>query len=181
MLLRTCLVEVHKDIVRCWNFKGEVLNSEEFGQLMLHLVQDIQATPDRSTRPNIDMISQFVSLVTAASAPIAPPVAILGLTYIFVQWLSTAVLENIPSVQRLLIAYTVDLISIMRELFDLTLQPNKVLATTWQELKEAFEAYERSPSRQRIHNSICSRSTQGEQIVTADGIREKIRDLVKEY
>jgi hypothetical protein len=24
MLLRTCLVEVHKDIVRCWNFKGEV-------------------------------------------------------------------------------------------------------------------------------------------------------------
>ena len=46
------------------------------------------------SRPNIDIISQFVSLVTAASAPIAPPVAILGLTYLFVQWLSTAVLEN---------------------------------------------------------------------------------------
>ena len=44
--------------------------------------------------PNIDIISQFVSLVTAASAPIAPPVAILGLTYIFLQWLSTSVLEN---------------------------------------------------------------------------------------
>ena len=44
--------------------------------------------------PNIDRISQFVSLVTAASAPIAPPVAILGLTYIFLQWLSTSVLEN---------------------------------------------------------------------------------------
>ena len=44
--------------------------------------------------PNIDMISEFVSLVTAASAPIAPPVAILSLTYIFLQWLSTTVLEN---------------------------------------------------------------------------------------
>jgi len=44
--------------------------------------------------PNIDIISQFVSLVTAASAPIAPPVAILGLTYVFLQWLSTTVLKN---------------------------------------------------------------------------------------
>jgi hypothetical protein len=86
-----------------------------------------------------------------------------------------------PSVQRLLIAYTVDLISVLRELFDLTLQPDKALATTWQELKEAFEAYERSPSRQRIHKSICSKSAQGEQIVTADDIREKVRDLVREY
>jgi hypothetical protein len=24
MLLRICLVEVHKDIIKCWNFKGEV-------------------------------------------------------------------------------------------------------------------------------------------------------------
>jgi hypothetical protein len=45
--------------------------------------------------PNVDIISQFVSLVTAASAPIAPPVAILGLTYIFVNWLSSAVLNNV--------------------------------------------------------------------------------------
>lgn len=44
--------------------------------------------------PNIDITSQFVSLVTAAFAPIAPPVAILSLTYIFLQWLSTTVLEN---------------------------------------------------------------------------------------
>jgi hypothetical protein len=35
-----------------------------------------------------------VTLITAASAPIAPPVAILGLTYLFVKWLSDAVLDN---------------------------------------------------------------------------------------
>ncbi len=51
---------------------------------------DIACSP-----PSFDIISQFVSLVTAVSAPIAPPVAILGLTYIFLNWLSTVVLENV--------------------------------------------------------------------------------------
>ena len=45
--------------------------------------------------PNVGMISDFVSLVTAASPLIAPPVAILGLTYIFLKWLSNAVLEKV--------------------------------------------------------------------------------------
>jgi hypothetical protein len=81
------------------------------------------------------------------------------------------------SVQRLLVAYTVDLISVLRELFDLTLQPDKALATTWQELKEAFEAYKRSPSCQHIHNRICSNSAQGEQNVAADDIRGKVREF----
>ena len=35
-----------------------------------------------------------MTLITAASAPIAPPVAILGLTYLFVKWLSDSVLDN---------------------------------------------------------------------------------------
>ncbi|KAI0245667.1 hypothetical protein BJV78DRAFT_1287354 [Lactifluus subvellereus] len=58
-LLRTCLLQVHKDIISCWNFKGEVLNSAEFGQLMLHLVQDVQVTPNVSTSPTIDTISSL--------------------------------------------------------------------------------------------------------------------------
>ncbi|KAF5347114.1 hypothetical protein D9756_010934 [Leucocoprinus leucothites] len=94
ILLRRCLVEVHKDIIKCWNFKGEVLNTDEFMQLMLHLVQDAHTKPDVSISPNIDKISQFVSLVTATSAPISLPIAILGLTYIFLQWLLTTTLEN---------------------------------------------------------------------------------------
>ncbi|KAF5348759.1 hypothetical protein D9756_009852 [Leucocoprinus leucothites] len=95
ILLCRCLVEVHKDIIKCWNCKGKVLNTDEFMQLMLHLVQDAHMKPDVSTyvliyylmhfdislsSPNIDKISQFVSLVTATSTPILLPVAILGLT-----------------------------------------------------------------------------------------------------
>lgn len=147
------------------------------------------------SRPNIATISQFVSLVTATSAPIAPPVAILGLSYIFLNWLSNNVLENMcvppicmiwyllqtprSDVQRLLIAYIVDLINGLRELFDFTVKPASALLPTWKELSEAFEAYERSFSRQRIHNSICSGAQQGEQILTADGLDEKVRALVR--
>ncbi len=69
LLLRDCLGKVHEDIITCWNFKGEVLNcryffrlywldlcshyqilnSPEFQQLMLRLVQDVH------TQPNVSM------------------------------------------------------------------------------------------------------------------------------
>ena len=136
-----------------------------------------------------------MDLVTAIKAPIAPPVAIPGLTHNFVQWLSITALENEyatlpPSydqifsltvrapVQRLLIAYTVDLIRVLRELFDITLRPDAKLVTTWRDLKEAFETYEQSHSRQHIHRSICSKSSQDGWIVTASDIRKKLRELV---
>ena len=180
---------------------------------MLHLVQDVEdnrGTPRcvlihitwwvltflLSSHLDFDKISQFVTLVTAASAPIAPPVAILGLTYVFVQWLSTAVLENVyvsfpicviwylltstrPQVQRLLITYTVDLISVLKELFDITLKPDLALTTTWNELKDAFEAYERSLTCRRIHNNIYSTTPQ-DQILTVDSLSQKIRELLEE-
>ena len=87
------------------------LNSAEFRQLMLCLVQDVytkpgvsRSAPDINFRdeffnlsfspPAVDVINNFVTLATSASAPIAPPVAILGLTYTFVNWVSTTTLEN---------------------------------------------------------------------------------------
>ena len=92
-------------------------------------------------------------------------------------YILTLLVMGRPSVQRLLIAHTVDLICVLRKLFDITLRPELLLTTTWTELREAFEAYERSYSRQRIHESICSRTTQ---TLTADGIGEKIRELLRE-
>jgi len=173
-LLRDCLMQIHKDIITCWNFEGKVLDSEEFKQLMLYLIQDVS----ERTQPQASAISQFVDLVTADD-PVAPPVAILGLTFNFVQWLSTTVLENEAPVQRLLIAYTVDLIRVLRELFDITLRPGSNLATTWPDLKEAFETYERSPSRRQIHRSICTNTPQDGWIVTPTDIRTKLRELLE--
>ncbi|KAH9022713.1 hypothetical protein EDB84DRAFT_490480 [Lactarius hengduanensis] len=173
MLLRDCIGEVHKDIIACWDFKGEVLNSPEFRQLMLCLVQDAHTRPNVSILPD-DTISRFVKLATATSAPVVPPVAILGLSYTFVEWLSTTLLENVPPVQRLLIAYIVDLVGVLREL---TLRPDLTLTTTWKELQVAFEAYERSYSRQRIHNSIYSNINRG-QYITVDDISRMVSELL---
>jgi hypothetical protein len=53
-------------------------------------------------------------------------------------------------------AYTVDLMNVLRELFDFTLRPGLDLTTDWEVLKEAFAAYEYSSSRQNIHNRIRS-------------------------
>jgi hypothetical protein len=86
-----------------------------------------------------------------------------------------------PSVQRLLIAYTVDLIGVLRELFDFTLKPDLALTTTWPVLQEAFQAYERSDCRERVHGSICSEYPQGEKVLTAGDVSEKVRELLKEY
>jgi len=180
LLLRDFLGQVHTDIISCWNFKGEVLNSSEFQQLMLCLVQDVH-TRNVAILPNVDTISQFVTLVTAASAPILPPAAVLGTTYIFLQWLSTAVLEDEPSVKRFLIAYTVDLIGISRKLFDITLRSEVDLTITWTELQEALVAYERSFSRERIHYIVCSNiyMSLGRRIPTLDDISRMFRELLR--
>jgi len=176
-----CLGKIHEDIITCWNFKSEVLNSHEFQQLMLFLVQDVHFQPGVSILPAVDVINQFVTLASSAAAPgpIAPHVALLGLRYTFVQWLSTTVQENTPSVQRLVMAYTVDLIRVLRELHDITHRPNLVLTASWVELQAAFEAYERSHSRQRIHERICSKTAHDE-ILSADEISQKVRELLQD-
>jgi len=172
-LLRDCLMDIHKDVVNCWNFKGEILHSEEVKQLMLYLVQDV-INGNRSHDSAPQRISQFVNLVTA---PILPPVAILDFTPRFVQCISTIVLVNEAPAQRLLFAYTVDLIRVLSELFNTTLRPDAKLTTTWPDLKVAFETYERSPSRRRIHKSICSSIPPDGWTLTANDISNGLREL----
>ncbi|KAJ7753673.1 hypothetical protein DFH07DRAFT_823986 [Mycena maculata] len=155
-LLRDALVRVHEDIIACWNFKDAkaVLTSDEFKHLMVYVVQDMKDGHPKSSLPEIDKINQFVSLCTAATASFAPPAAILGLTFLFVKWLSDAALENASEVHRVLLAYIMDLILVMEELFKIALQPKVFGRISWTELEEAFEAYGRTGSPVKIHEGI---------------------------
>jgi len=179
-LLRECLAHVHKDIVDCWNLRNgdQILNSVDFKQLMLYLVQDVLEESPTTAPPDLDRISQFVGLMTAATAPISPPIAILGLSYFFVKWVSDAVLNNIPSVERLIMAYSVDLILVLKSLFDFTLKPDLAGSANWEVLKEAFEAYERSHNAQQNHNVCRLAWQQNNQTLDRDSFRAKIRELV---
>ena len=84
-----------------------------------------------------------------------------------------------PSVQRFLIAYTVDLIGILRELFDHTLRPGSP-TPTWTELQEAIVAYELSSSLQRIRHGIFSKIPLSGPILTIDDISRTIRELLQD-
>jgi hypothetical protein len=77
--------------------------------------------------------------------------------------------------QRVLIAYIVDLIMVLIELFNITIRLELALTVTWDSLQEAFESYEKSSSRQRIHESIRSRKP----MVTTGEIRREIRRLLE--
>jgi len=185
LLLRECLVRVHQDIVTCWNIKNghEILKSQEFTQLMLYLVQDVSERRSHSSSPStIDKVNQFVSLVTAASAPIAPAVAILGLSYLFVKWLSDAVLENVPSVESVIMAYAVDLISVLKSLFHFTLMnPDFAEKANWEILKDAFEGYGRTEDLEQNHKVCRSTFHQNNQMMplNRDAFRAKLKVLLE--
>ncbi|KAF7344043.1 hypothetical protein MVEN_01693800 [Mycena venus] len=184
-LLRDCLFKVHRDIIACWNFKdaNTVLNGEEFKHLMLSVVQEMQEEgPIKSSPPDIEKINNFITLCTAASAAVAPPVAILGLTYLFVSWMLESPLQNVPNVQRVLIAYTVDLILVLEQLFDITLQFKLMGTVSWKELRDAFEAYYNSTSQHDIHKQVRSLVERRQQL-SSDlvGVRKNVEELVKKY
>ena len=71
----------------------------------------------------------------------------------------------------------------MRILFKVTLRAtNLAPMTTWTELQEAFETYQRSVGRQRNRDVICSKISlaPGEPILPPDGIDGMVRELLKE-
>ncbi|KAI9464867.1 hypothetical protein HD554DRAFT_2174933 [Boletus coccyginus] len=181
MLLWHCIAQVHQDIITCWNFKDEdkILGGTEFKQLMLYLVQDLQTrSPTTTPPPSLDVIAHFVSLVKASTIPIAPPVAILGLAYFFVKWVSEAVLQNAPEVERLFMAYTIDLIAVLKSLFDFTLKPDLIGTTNWEVLKEAFEDYERSQKRKEIHDACRSLYERNNRVLSREKFRQTIKNLL---
>ncbi|KAJ7200258.1 hypothetical protein C8J57DRAFT_1155211 [Mycena rebaudengoi] len=184
-LLRECLLQVHQDIIACWNMRDaeSMLNGDEFKHLMLYVIQDMQRETRTSSSPiDIEKLSGFVTLCTAASAAIAPPVAILGLTYFFVSWISNAVLENSPQVERVLIAYTVDLILVLEELFKMVLQPKAAGRASWNDLREAFEAYHRTTSQSTVHGAVSDLVENRWPLVTdLNLLRKSMDELVQKY
>jgi len=170
LILRDCLQKAHKDIISCWNFKdeGEVLNSPEFQDWMFRLVDDVQTVTRPSAKPaNVDED-------TSASTSLGPFVAAASAVASSARWLSMTLGQDYSKAQRLLIAYIVDLVKIMLELFDITLRVQVALTVHWVELQEAFEAYQRSPSCQSIHESIRSQKRS-----IADNLGREMRHLLE--
>jgi hypothetical protein len=78
--------------------------------------------------------------------------------------------------------YTVDLTTVLKWLFDIVLSRLHRSSGTisWLELKEAFEAYERSGSRRQIHDRIREIFQQGQQIPDLDNFQRIFLELVED-
>ena len=74
--------------------------------------------------------------------------------------------------QRLLISYTVDLISVLRNLF------NTGLTATWDGLQGAYEVYEGSGSRKNLHGRVLSNIMQGGHLLNKDEMSGMVRELL---
>ncbi|KAN0129083.1 hypothetical protein V8E53_013079 [Lactarius tabidus] len=124
---------------------------------------------------SVDEVNQMVALATSVSTSIVPAFAAMGLATLTIRWLSRTLGQNLSEAQRLLVAYIVDLIKVLIELFNITIRVELALTTTWASLQEAFEAYDQSSSRQSIHDSIRSKKP----MVTTGEIRREIRRLLE--
>jgi hypothetical protein len=77
-------------------------------------------------------------------------------------------------------AYTVDLIRVLESLFEFVIVPALLGRPTWPVLKEAFEAYKRSDSRQQTHRQICANFQQDRQIHNLNSFDRVIHELLGE-
>jgi len=74
--------------------------------------------------------------------------------------------------------YTIDLIAVLKSLFDFTLKPDLVGRTNWDVLKEAFEDYERSQKRKEIHDTCRSLYERNNRVLSREIFRQTIKNLL---
>jgi len=156
--------------------------------MMLFIVQDININQQSGgvplPGPDIGRLNEFLVLVSAASAHIAPPAAILGLSYAFFKWVIGAVVENVPDVQRLLMAYTIDLTLLLQTLFKLTFTPEYMGHPSWETLSSALNIYQGpqpdGPIRV-VHEKILSVVARWEGTMSRDIMSSNIAMIIKEY
>ena len=80
-------------------------------------------------------------------------------------------------VESIIMAYTVDLICVLKEVFYFTLMTPLAGETNWQGLQEAFEAYYRTHLVKRNHGSCQSASHKN---LDQKGFRDEIEALVRD-
>ena len=77
-------------------------------------------------------------------------------------------------------AYTIDLISVLKSLFDNTLKPDLVGTTNWEVLEEAFGNYERSNKRRKMYAPRRPLYASNNRVLTRDPFRWIVERLPDE-
>ena len=88
-----------------------------------------------------------------------------------------------PGSQSLMVAYSIDLILVMMELFDITLQPKLSGTVSWDALFEAFEAYAYEGSLQvgHLHDDVHALIERHKGKWVAGTMRGEVKRVVDKY
>jgi len=102
---------------------------------------------------NLDSISSALNVVTPISGPLAPVVATVGLSVMFVKWLSD-VYTSTPGVLRCLMGYIVDVTIVLEVLFWLKIGQPRLPSLSEDDIVAAFGMYHGTPSHLEVHSEI---------------------------
>ncbi|KAJ7226419.1 hypothetical protein C8J57DRAFT_1389595 [Mycena rebaudengoi] len=181
-----CLSSIHEEITDSWNFNdpGDLLNGPEFVKKIKTLAQLV--TPEVSeakswfeNADHIQALAGFGTTIIAATA--GPAVAAIGLSAVFIQWITQAY-NKTPETLRCFMGYIVDLTVVMGHLFLVVLSMNPPRGLTKEDIDEAVQKYQHAHMA-RVHREIrqyVNRAT-FPVILQSNKAEVKVKELIKEY
>ncbi|KAE9387343.1 hypothetical protein BT96DRAFT_927670 [Gymnopus androsaceus JB14] len=156
--LATCLGVIHTDILVVWDFEDPLmhLRSTEFKALMFQLVDDLadQGTPDpnKGLSIGLSMVGTIAGIVSALAGPAAPIVIPIAASLVLAKWVFDVYQRSHDTLRRLM-AYIIDLILIMQNIFWLVaINGNTKISRRLTKL--AFKSYAESAVKAQVHLEI---------------------------
>jgi len=183
--LEKCITTIHLEITSSWNFNDpqDLLNGQYFQEKLKTLVQLVvpeASNVDSWKFTNLDQTQTLIGIGTAITAAAAPAFAAMGLSAIFINWI-TSVYQRTPEVLRLLMGYIIDLTLVMDQLFIIVpVRPPRLV--TREHIDMALENYKNSDAA-IVHREIRKYATKTTfaQICRSNNAQGKVIELIKQY
>jgi len=180
------LATIHDEIISCWNFNDpeNLLGKEDFRQNIMTLAQLV--TPEVSDlsswfSQSLGTIQNLIGIGGAFASVIAPAVAAIGLSTMFIKWVAN-IYQQTPEVLRCLMGYIIDLTLVMDHLFleMLPLKPPRLVDVD--QINMALENHKNSDARD-VHHQIrkyVEKSTFAK-ILQSNNAHQKVIELIRRH
>ncbi|KAG1842104.1 hypothetical protein C8R48DRAFT_738004 [Suillus tomentosus] len=181
--IQDCLRVLHTDIVDVWNFRDphHHLHSQEFRELMMNMVDKIQAgstvDPTKTLTFGLSMVGTIAGIVSALAAPAAPIVLPIAVGAVLVVWVHEVYKMSHVVLQRFM-AYIMHLTLVLQTLFIVS----ESRELTRRAIKLAVNSYLASPISGEVLNKIQDYDKQLTILERADSdTLDKIEEMMQFY
>ncbi|KAG2052519.1 hypothetical protein BDR06DRAFT_957500 [Suillus hirtellus] len=181
--IQDCLRVLHTDIVDVWNFRDphHHLHSQEFRELMMNMVDKIQAgstvDPTKTLTFGLSMVGTIAGIVSALAAPAAPIVLPIAVGAVLVVWVHEVYKMTHVVLQRFM-AYIMHLTLVLQTLFIVS----ESRELTRRAIKLAVNSYLASPISGEVLNKIQDYDKQLTILERADSdTLDKIEEMMQFY